>query len=112
VNGVGGSVSSIKRLKLGAGENPIGVYDNHTGSMQERILITNKGVYIYRENGWDSIRYEEIDSVGTPESKDVEGLTVRFVDGSSTEIPVRGKRGKFRDAFEFLRFLNRVAVDQ
>ena len=96
-------------------EKPIGVYHNEQSSSTDAVLVTTEGVHVFREAGWDSIRFADIAAVDTiPDVKDgndklsVWSLRLEGTDGRTVELPLRGRRDQFRDAFEFMRFLRNV----
>jgi len=43
--------------------------------------------------------------------QDVSELLVRLTNQESVLLPIRGGKGKLRDAFEFIRFIDRVTSD-
>ena len=49
--------------------------------------------------------------MGAGGKSEINGLKLALRDGSESHIPIRGGRGRFRDAYEFLRFLDRVLAD-
>jgi hypothetical protein len=96
-------------------EEPIGVYDNGEPAALDAVLVTTRALHIQRAGGWESARFVEITGVDTePEVHTgsdklaVWALRLTLADGRSIELPVRGRRDRFRDAFEFLRFLRNV----
>lgn len=104
--------SYTKELLIATGEVLIGVYENLPGENTESIAITDRGLHAFLNRKWEFIAYEQIDRIETPSSKEgVEELIVHLLSGSVSRIPVRGGHGQFRDAFEFLRFLDRVISD-
>lgn len=92
-------------------EDILGIYENSPGAWQEAIIISDEGLRIFLNAGWHFIPYADMCAVDVPEAKDkqtVDLLLIRLVSGSTIELPVRGGRGKLRDVWEFLRFLQRV----
>jgi hypothetical protein len=96
------------------GEEAIGRYRNHTGTPDDDLLVTTMGVRTRSGGTWPLVPFSSIEHVALPHSEDkevVDSLRLRLRDGRRVELPVRGGSGKFRDAWEFLRFLNRVMTD-
>lgn len=91
----------------------IGVYENIPNSDEDAILIKNEGVEILGSNS-QSIPFSKITSLALPmaEKTEIDKVLVRIksVD-DELFVPVRGGRGRFRDVFEFLRFLSRCQKD-
>ena len=59
-----------------------------------------------KDQEWISIPYREIQSWRGPETKEeISGVTVQSQDDRVVYLPIKGARGKFRDAFLFEGFL-------
>ena len=107
----------VHRVPLRRGEIPLGVYENVSGECEDSVLVTTLGLHSYRPGVWDSVGYEDIQSIerlpiAIPSDKmRIDGLTLHLVSGRSVDIPVRGGDGKLRDGWEVLRFLARVTDD-
>lgn len=96
-----------------SGEEMIGAYRDMVGS-GDHVVVTSVGLHVWSPDGWRMIPYRNIGEVVVPHSEDsdlVETLYLRMRDGSKHGIPIRGGTGRFRDAWEFLRFLQRVVRD-
>jgi hypothetical protein len=103
----------VQELSLPTGEVLIGVYENVPGEPTESIAITDRGLHVFRNGTWEFVGYEQIDRIETPSGKaGVEELVVHLLSGKVSRIPVRGGRERFHDAFEVLRFLDRVISDR
>jgi len=94
-------------------EQMIGMYVTDPTSYLDTIIFTDSGLYLFRDDAWMRILYSDIDHVVFPQYKtEVTGLTIVCRSGSAFWLPVKGsKAGKFYDAFEILRFLDRVNSD-
>lgn len=92
-------------------EKIIGLYENIPGERFECIVITNFGLHIIFANKTEFIGYNLIKTIKISTEKDRDYLIVYLVNGKISMISVKGGRGKFRDAFEFLHFLDRVVAD-
>jgi hypothetical protein len=105
------------------GATPIGVYVNNArGQRQETLLITDLGVLVRSESDEWFIEYKNVERVdivadnallkaGTVEKTEADGLLISMVTTGSKLIPVRNGNGRFRDVFEFARFMMRAIED-
>lgn len=94
-------------------EKLVGAYENVPGERQESIVLTTLGFHVFLNSQWQSIDYGQIVDVEplfniSKDKRSVYNLIVHTPERDIT-IPVRGGQGGFRDAWEFLRFLNRVS---
>lgn len=89
----------------------IGVYDNSEEGSADVTLVTDQGIHVFMNQAWSYFDYGNIVDVATPTDKAAEGLNIRLKSGDTFWLPVRGTKGRFRDTFEFLRFLDRVVED-
>jgi hypothetical protein len=100
-------------LPLNEGEVPIGAYLNNPNSLEGAVVVTDSSLLVESGGSWTPIHYASIAKVETPDSKTgVHGLHLHLRDGSTAYIPIQGGTERTSDAFEFLRFLNRVLADQ
>jgi len=93
---------------LQEGEMPLGVYANQPGQCTENIVITNLGLHLLVDKIPAYVDYSQIKNIETPNTKDADHLVIHLVDGRIVKLHIRGKHDRFRDVFEFLRFLDRV----
>ena len=94
------------------GEDCYGVYENPSAEADEPVVVTNLGLHLRREQKWEFIDYRQIKEVDIISPKEtVDELLVRLTNQESVLLPIRGGKGRFRDAFEFMRFINRVKSD-
>jgi hypothetical protein len=104
--------SGLREVPLREGETILGIYANSLSMLEESIVVTNLGLHVYRHTQWESIDYSQIRSIETPPDKyETTQLMIQLQSDRVTNIPIRGGEGRFRDAFEFLRFLDRVTHD-
>lgn len=98
---------------LSASEEAIGIYANDESGRLDDILFTTEGLYLQGDQSWLRVFYADMDRTVPPSSKkEVTGLGILLRDGTEIWLPVRGSTdGKFYDAFEILRFLDRVVDD-
>ena len=101
-------------LTLDASEEALGIYVNDVStSSRDALLVTTESLYLHRDRSWQRIPYLSIERTVPPLSKsEVTGFTVLLQDGTEIWLPVRGVRNdRFYDAFEILRFIDRVKED-
>ena len=99
------------RVPLRSEESLLGYYENQPGSVEEVILVTDQGLYVRDAQAWSSTRYEDIAGakwLGARKT-DATGIELLLESGETLTVPVRGGDDRFRDAFEVLRFIDRVA---
>jgi hypothetical protein len=104
-------LSSIGQLlPLLPGETCIGIYENTLGELSDSILITNKGLHVFYDNDPRFIAFDNIEDVKCPSDKvNGDALSVKLTDNTLLSVPVRNGRGRFRDVFEFGRFVMRAS---
>lgn len=96
------------------GEEVIGLYRNGSPENSEDILVTSEGLRLGMPRTGELVPYAGLAEVVLPHAEDkevVDALRLRLTDGQVRELPVRGGTAQFRDAWEFLRFLQRVIAD-
>jgi hypothetical protein len=98
---------------LSAKERSIGYYINDPISFSSLLLFTSLAIYVYTGKQWDRVMLREIDHAIAPWSKDhVQGFALALRDGRKLWLPVAGNRAeKYFDAFEVLRYIDRVIAD-
>ncbi len=96
---------------LTEGDSWIGLYRNDLSSAVNLVGFSERAVHIKLENEWKSVDYEAISDIKIDDVKErAMGLRLIYHD-DQTFLPVMGGDSKLRDAFEVLRFLNRVRSD-
>lgn len=100
-------------IELVSDEVCIGVYENSFGDLSDCVFITNKGLHILKSNCRKFVSYLEIVGIQTPADK-VGGTCICLMisGGDEVVIEIKNGNGRFKDVFEFLRFLDRVIEDQ
>ncbi|MES9854775.1 MAG: hypothetical protein ABW170_23445 [Candidatus Thiodiazotropha sp. L084R] len=99
-------------------ESPIGFYYNYVDSVEMSIVVTNLGLHIFSNHNWRLISFDDLVDVNSQLSyKDVpkdsvNELFLSLVDGSTFVLNVLGKDGRYKDVFDFHRFLLRVIGDR
>ncbi|HYF65672.1 MAG TPA: hypothetical protein VD886_22780 [Herpetosiphonaceae bacterium] len=86
----------------------LGVYLNTVS--KNKILIGSKALY-YGDDDWVTVKYVDIDGIAIEDSKTkhtADTLLFFLIDGTIQRMCVDGGDTKFRDAYEFLRFVRRV----
>lgn len=102
-----------KRLGIRDEEIPCGIYSNGPGSSPESLVVTTKGLHLLGNSAQEFVSFDEVRSIGSPtkESDDLT-LSLRLATGQEVEVAICGRQGRFKDIFEFLRFLMRVTVNR
>ncbi len=94
------------------GETLIGAYENTPGRPEDGILITTRGLHVFRPKGVDFISYHQIERVEPLDEAAETSMQVTLqIDGRRRTIPVRGRRGQHSDASGFAYFLNQMIQD-
>lgn len=102
----------FERNNLALLEENIGFYENHDGSIEEGILISDKEISILSTSKTQTFFYDEIDMILPLDNKeDMKKIVIVLNSGDKVFVPVYGENGRFKDIFEFSRFLNRVYED-
>ena len=98
---------------LSAGESVVGAYVNDPSAFSDLVLFSTGGIYVFRVGRWEHVPFVKIVRTVAPENKEkVSGFMLQLNDGNSFWVPVTGsKAGRFFDAFEVLRFVDRVLAD-
>ncbi len=101
------------RPVLAATEMALEIYSDEPTNFSDAIVFTTQGLYVHREKSWLRILYSDIERIVPPASKTgVTGFGIAKRDGTEVWLPVRGSReGRFYNAFEVLRFVDRVKDD-
>lgn len=110
-----GTVPLVMRaLTFHQGEKVLGIYKNKADECDETLVITTCGIYLLQNNTSQYIRYDEIAHIEAPSKEqkhELDGLVAHLTCGEVMKIPIRGGKGRFRDAWPFLQFLTRVMSD-
>ena len=104
-------VSAWNEIPRAVDEELIGYYINLGEEYKEVIVVTTRSLYILANDKWHPIAYTDIQSVepqAVEEKHNVNSLQLYIKTGGVVVIPVTGGRGRFRDVWQFLRFLSRV----
>ncbi len=102
----------IHEVPVQPGEQRLGVYENVPGSAEKSVVVTTLGLYVRRGERWEFVRFEDIEAVVAPHQKtEVAELALMHRDRHVTLMPITGGHGRFREAWEFLRFMDRVLED-
>lgn len=98
---------------LAASETALGIYTDEPTNFSDAIVFTTQGLHVRRGRSWLQILYSDVERAIPPASKiGVTGFGILRRDGAEVWLPVRGsKGGRFYDAFEVLRFVDRVKDD-
>lgn len=90
----------------------LGIYRNDSNVTD--VMIAVQAIYIH-EGEWIPLPYGSIQKATvvqhSPDDKRTAyGVTVQLNSGSRHFVPVNGGNERFRDAWEFLHYLNRVSL--
>lgn len=99
-------------LGLLPGESIIGVYENDSTLKNHYVLVTDRGMLVRFKEVERHILFDEIECVIAPSEKQNDNM-IKLVlsDGIEASFEITGAQGRFRDVFEFVRFLDRVLSD-
>ena len=101
--------SIAMRIDLGGFGNLVGIYKNKSDWVNDCLLVTENGILIIQNKTTDSFLFRDIVRAETPEDKtQCYELRIAMKSGRVVSVPVKGGAGRFRDVFEFLRFIDRV----
>jgi hypothetical protein len=91
----------------------VGLYASDLDELSDIVLFTTTSIYFWHRDQWEKVMYDEIQrTIFPPDKTIVTGFTILKKDGNEFWLPVKGvKGGRFYDAFEILRFLDRVRDD-
>lgn len=100
---------------LRQGETLLGIYSNTPKKLEESVWITTRGLYIFRGDQRDVVDYSDMMDVRVPDMPNDQKLLVDtlLVSTHTVEVtvPIKGGEGRFKDVWQFLRFLLRVRDD-
>jgi hypothetical protein len=103
---------------LRPGETPLGIYENAPGQVDNCAVITTAGLHVYAAGDWEFAAYDSIRGVRpippVEHSQDklvVSALALDLLDGSTLDLPIYGGDERHRDAWEVMRFIDRVTHD-
>ena len=102
--------------RLGEGEAAIGIYENVPGSTKQAILITDRALYVNRDDDPLCLPYEEMEYVyfeGGEKSVDVDCVEIRLRGGATALVLVNGGDPSIgtKDTFAMITFLEYVMWD-
>jgi len=112
--------SSLRAFGSLRGAKPLGIYRNNGASGEEAILISDVGLFLARHDGAIFVDYTAIESVEVAEQgaaltasskSEADGVLLNGKSANPVLVPVRNGNGRYRDAFEFSRFVSRAAED-
>ncbi|WP_421694494.1 hypothetical protein [Aestuariivirga sp.] len=88
----------------------IGSYHN-PGPTGEVVKVYCNGISWKADDNLVKVRFAELTKIEVPIGKESEALLLTLNDGQRLVMPVKGRRCRFLDSMEMLRFLNRVVGD-
>lgn len=90
--------------------DPIGWYRN-PGTQGEVVGIFADGLAWSQDGHPVALKFADIAEVMLSHGKESEGLLLKLRNGTLLPLPIKGRQGRFVDAMEMLRFLDRVMQD-
>ncbi len=111
----GGWVPRLPSIpNLPDGEKCFGVYVNDPTTLSDSVAFSSGGIHVFRSGQWDQIGFDDVIRALVPDSKEnVTGFDLLQRDGRRYRVPIAGsKGGRFFDAFEVIRFIDRVLADR
>lgn len=108
--------TELEEFELQDGEAILGIYENIPHQLRERVVISTRGLYLFKDEAWQHITYASMSEV-KPTAPDKEGkmnasmLAIKLKTGEEIEIPVKGGTDRTRDIWSFIQFLDRVIED-
>jgi hypothetical protein len=99
-------------VPLRLNERILGCYSLAANGVADAIVITNLSMWHRQDREWRSVLYSEILEVFPPNTKAPldNVIHLRLRSGAVEQIRIAGHRAQFSDVWEFVRFLDRVAV--
>jgi len=96
----------------GQGSSVVGVYNYYSKDKSKTVWITERSIWWF-DGSWQEVPYMSIEKMMLPQEKlgNDDCLRVFTTDKSSHAVPIVGRHGRFRDIFEFSRFLQRTVDD-
>ena len=102
----------VGQFALRPEEELIGAYQNPQPTLRW-VVVTSLGLHSIEAGGSRYVPFNSIAQVDASDKADVAGdLVLSLASGERIVIPIRGGDGRFKDVFEFKRFLARVLEDQ
>ena len=90
----------------------IGVYENPSGVEPSHIVIADSAIGCVEASEFHWIQYDHIVRIEGPKEKlAADRIDVVLRSGETVQLRIAGGEGKFRDVFNFVRFLDRVLLD-
>jgi len=100
---------------LAQDEKVLGIYENSLEDITSNIFITTVGLYIF-SNGWKRLEYGNIASAYVPLGENFDKtlantLVIRLRSGGDISFRILGEKGKTREIWDLLRFVDRIRED-
>ncbi len=106
--------SKLKEINLQEEETIIGFYENNPVEKESNVIVTNLGLHIFYPNEKEFISYRTIIKVEIPQDMKktrLDHFIVHLNNGDAKTILISGGHDRFRDVYEFVRFIDRVKDD-
>lgn len=100
------------RERMRPGEEVIGVYQN-SDPLAGQIVVTSLGLHVLQNGEVRVVPFESIVQVQGPSTKEQDqDVVLSLSDTQRVVIRIAGGHDRFKDVFEFRRFLARVLLDR
>lgn len=93
------------------GEKWLGIYWNHPHKTDEAVLFSDQRVCVRKFQTWTCVAYSSIRHEQVPQPKEAAEGVLLSAASEDIYLPIRGKRGHQRDAYEVLRYFKRIRED-
>lgn len=93
----------------------LGFYENTANAPIDVVAVCITGIRLHLGDAWHSVPFRTIRAAQPPnvgDVRDASAIRVLLHSGEELSIPITGGTDQFRDAWEFLRFMQRVLEDQ
>lgn len=93
-------------------EKMLGKYGVRDENHQPEIGISDRGIHFQIYGKETFVPFEKIKRAeAAGEKTETTGVNLTLIDGSMIFLPIIGGEGRFRDAWSFVRFFDRVIAD-
>ena len=100
-------------IELPPGNRLLGVYENTPGSTNDYVAVSDHGLLVVTPEGERVfVAYHDIlrAPYNNEKKETIDGLILETRQGTRVPLPVKNGERRFRDVFEFSRFVDRAAA--
>lgn len=102
----------LRDLSLLPSEVLVGLFENVLGQAESAIVVTSHRLGVFRQARMEWIAFDSIGQLKGFDNKHPSELRVTTKDGSDFVLPIVAVDPKFNDAFQWMRFIDRVVEDR